>query len=207
MKIWGVWRPILTLAGGVMGSMVSVMAFAGITQTTTLTATVVASSCVGEIITPTQTGRAEGQSGTVDFGVINPKARSAPVRFFSLRLSEFAGGDTGCSAFEAYGRQYPVATLTFGDVGQRQLDENGVILRYDDGSDAQLRVQVSPQDAEGIFVQSGAPGYITSTYTDVAYPIAFATKGLFGFQAALSQWAQVKSGRFSGSLTVTVAYR
>nr|WP_181375447.1 hypothetical protein [Pectobacterium carotovorum] len=172
-----------------------------------MTATIVASSCVGEIITATAQGRTAGAPGTVDFGVVNPKARSVPAQPFSLRLSEFMGGETGCSAFEAYGRQYPVATLSFGDIGHTQLDENGVILRYDDGSDARLRVRISPTNVEGTFVQTGSPGYITSAYTEVAYPIAFATKGQFDFQAVLSQWDRVKPGRFSGSLTVTVVYR
>lgn len=66
--------------------------FASVTNTTTLTATIVASSCVGEILTLNSSGRAAGNAGTVDFGVINPKSRAAPVRQFSLRLSEVVGG-------------------------------------------------------------------------------------------------------------------
>lgn len=177
------------------------------TTTTTITATIVASSCVGEILTTGAEGRRAGAVGTVDFGVINPKTRSAPARTFSLRLSETVGGETGCSAFEAYGRQYPAAILTFGDEGLAQLDENGVILRHDDGSDARLRVRVSPLNAEGDFITTGGPGYVTASNTQIAYPIDFARKGLFDFQATLSQWDGVTSGRFSGALTVTVVYR
>lgn len=177
------------------------------TTTTTITATIVASSCVGEILTAPPAGRTASAPGTVDFGVINPQTRSVSARTFSLRLSETVGGETGCSAFEAYGRQYPSAILTFGDIGHTQLDENGVILRHDDGADARLRVRVSPLNVEGTFIATGGPTYITASNAQVAYPIAFATKGLFDFQATLSQWDGVKSGRFSGSLTVTVMYR
>ncbi|MGF7483729.1 hypothetical protein [Providencia sp. SP181] len=122
-------------------------------------------------------------------------------------MSETVGGETGCSAFEVYGRQYPAAILTFGDVGHTQLDEQGVILRHDDGADARLRVRVSPLNTEGAFIASGGPGYVTASATQIAYPIAFARNGLFDFQATLSQWDGVKSGRFNGSLTVTVVYR
>lgn len=177
------------------------------TTTTTLTATIVASSCVGEILTAGAKGRTAGSSGIVDFGVINPKNRAMPARIFSLRLSETIGGEVGCSAFEVYGRQYPFAVLTFGDLGNTQLDEQGVILRHDDGSDAHLRVRVSPLNVEGKFMSTGGPGYITVSNAQVAYPIEFATKGLFDFQATLSQWDGVKSGRFNGSLTLTVVYR
>lgn len=177
------------------------------TATTMLTATVVASSCVGEIVTPNAAGRAGGQAGTVDFGVINPKHRVAPARQFTLRLSETVGGASGCSAFEAYGRQYPVATLRFGDVGGTQLDENGVILRDDDGADTRMRVQVTPLNVEGGFPLSGAPGYVTASHAAVTYPIAFAAQGVFDFQAVLSHWQAAKSGRFHGALTVTVVYR
>ena len=175
--------------------------------TTRLTATIVASSCVGEIVTASSRDRMTGGPSNVDFGVVNPKSRSIPAQHFSLRLSESIGGASGCSAFEAYGRQYPVATLSFGDIGHTQLDEYGVILRNDDGSDAWLRVQVTPLNVEGFFVKTGSKGYITSEYTDIAYPIAFATKGQFDFQAVLSRWEQVKPGRFSGALTVTVVYK
>ncbi|WP_272663261.1 MULTISPECIES: hypothetical protein [unclassified Providencia] len=177
------------------------------TTTTTLTATIVASSCVGEIITTGSEGRVAEGSGTVDFGVVNPKTRQAPIRIFSLRLSESVGGKAGCSAFEAYGRKYPVATLSFGDVGNTQLDDRGVILRDDYGSDTTLRVQIEPLDAEGKFIQSHGPRYITASNAHITYPIVFAAKGLFGFQATLSQWDRVRPGRFNGSLTVTVVYR
>lgn len=196
-----------TLGVGVMGMLLSAGGMASVTSTTTLTATIVASSCVGEILTLNSSGRAAGRAGTVDFGVINPKSRTAPVRQFSLRLSEMVGGKTGCSAFEAYGRQYPVATLSFGDAGNTQLDDAGVILRYDDGTDTRMRVRVSPLNAEGTFPTSGAPGYVTATHSHVVYPIAFATQGMFDFQATLSQWQAAKSGAFSGALTVTVVYR
>lgn len=199
-------RRLMSLGGMLWGCLSGVAAGASFTTTTMLTATIVASSCVGEVVTSSANGRGTGMPGTVDFGVIHPKTKTAPLRTFSLRLSEVIGGK-GCSAFEAYGRQYPVATLMFGDIGQTQLDDNGVILRRDDGSDARLRVRVTPTNAEAIFAKTGGPGYITSTYTDVAYPIAFATQGLFDFQAELSQWDGAKSGRFNGSLTVTVAYR
>ncbi|MGG4608568.1 hypothetical protein [Providencia sp. Me31A] len=195
------------LGMALVGMLLSMNALASTVNTTTLTATIVASSCVGEILTPNSSGRAEGSAGTVDFGVINPKSRVAPVRQFSLRLSEVIGGKTGCSAFEAYGRQYPVAILSFGDVGQTQLDDAGVILRNDAGIDTQMRVQVRPLNAEGIFLKPGAPGYITATHSQVTYPIAFAVQGLFDFQATLSQLNNAKSGRFSGALTVTVVYR
>lgn len=181
--------------------------FASVMNTTTLTATIVASSCVGEILTLNSSGRAAGNADTVDFGVINPKSRAAPVRQFSLRLSEVVGGKTGCSAFEAYGRQYPVATLSFGDASNTQLDESGVILRYDDGSDTHMRVRVSPLNAEGTFPTTGAPGYVTATHAQVTYPIPFAAKGMFDFQATLSEWQAAKSGAFSGALTVTIVYR
>lgn len=197
------WWRVLSVIG--MGLPTCV--FASVTNTTTLTATIVASSCVGEILTLNSSGRAAGNAGTVDFGVINPKSRAAPVRQFSLRLSEEVGGKTGCSAFEAYGRQYPVATLSFGDASNTQLDEAGVILRYDDGSDTHMRVRVSPLNAEGTFPTSGATGYVTATHSQVTYPIHFAAKGMFDFQATLSQWQAAKSGAFSGVLTVTVVYR
>ncbi|MEQ5635435.1 hypothetical protein AB7179_11470 [Providencia manganoxydans] len=197
------WQYLLSVIG--MGLPAGV--FASVTNTTTLTATIVASSCVGEILTLNSSGRAAGNAGTVDFGVINPKSRAAPVRQFSLRLSEVVGGKTGCSAFEAYGRQYPVATLSFGDAGNTQLDEAGVILRYDDGSDTHMRVRVSPLNAEGTFPTAGAPGYVTATHAQVTYPIPFAVKGMFDFQAILSEWQAAKSGAFSGTLTVTVVYR
>ncbi|MEM8183457.1 hypothetical protein Q4R69_17115 [Morganella morganii subsp. sibonii] len=177
------------------------------TTVTTLTATIVASSCTGEIITTGTEGNAAGSSGTVDFGVLSPDAQNAPVRTFSLRLSESAGGEAGCSAFEAYGRQYPSATLTFGDSGNTQLDENGVILHLDDQSDARLRVQVSPLNDEGTFEKTGGKSYITASNTKINYPIAFAARGLFDFKAVLSQWDGVKPGRFSGALTVTVVYQ
>lgn len=207
MDVRGLRRGVLSLGVGMACISLSVMAFAVTTSTTTLTATLVASSCVGEILTLNTAGRAADKTGTVDFGVINPKSRTLPVRQFSLRLSEMVGGKTGCSAFEAYGRQYPVATLSFGDAGLTQLDDAGVILRYDDGTDTRMRVRVSPLNVEGDFPTSGAPGYVTATHSQVTYPIAFAVQGLFDFQATLSQWHEAKSGRFSGSLTVTVVYR
>lgn len=192
----------------VLWSSIALYANAAIqTATTTLTATVVASSCVGEIITVGSEGRTSEGSGTIDFGVVNPKTRQAPNRTFLLRLSESIGGKTGCSAFEAYGRQYPAATLSFGDVGNTQLDEQGVILRDDYGSDTTLRVHVVPLDAEGYFIQSRGPGYVTASNAHISYPITFAAKGLFSFQATLSQWERVKPGKFNGSLTVTVVYR
>lgn len=80
-------------------------------------------------------------------------------------------------------------------------------MRDDNGGDTRLRVRVTPLNAEGTFPQSGAPGYVTATYNAVVYPIAYASQGVFDFQATLSQWAKVKSGRFSGALTVTVVYR
>lgn len=200
------WSPCLL--GTVLGlSLVTGGKATPQTTTTTITATIVASSCVGEILTETSAGRTASSPGTVDFGVINPKTRSAPTRTFSLRLSETVGGETGCSAFEAYGRQYPSAMLTFGDIGETQLDEQGVILRHDDGTDARLRVRVTPLNVEGTFITTGGPAYITASNKQVVYPIEFATKGLFDFQASLSQWDGVKSGRFSGALTVTVVYR
>lgn len=195
--------------GGVLvwGSLTAAAYAGSHTTVTTITATVVASSCVGEIVTgPASRGRA-GTQGTVDFGVINPKTRQAPVRTFSLRLSESLGGETRCSAFEAYGRQYPVATLYFGDLGGTQLDEDGVIMRRDDGQDARLRVHVTPLDTEGAFSQTGAPGYVTATHSAIDYPIAFAAKGLFAFQATLHYGEGVTAGGFNGALTVTVAYR
>lgn len=199
------WGRIFSV--GVMGVMLSAVGMASVTNTTTLTATIVASSCVGEILTLNSSGRSVGSAGTVDFGVINPKSRAAPVRQFSLRLSEIVGGKTGCSAFEAYGRQYPVATLSFGDAGNTQLDDAGVILRYDDGTDTRMRVRVSPLNAEGTFPTSGAPGYVTAMHSHVTYPIAFAAQGMFDFQATLNQWQAARSGAFSGALTVTVVYR
>lgn len=196
-----------SLCVGVIGMVLSAGVSATTASTTTLTATIMASSCAGEILIPKLTGQAAGDAGTVDFGVINTKNHRAPTRQFSLRLSEMMTGKTGCSAFEVYGRQYPVATLSFEDVGQAKLDDAGVILRYDDGTDTRMRVRVSPLNAEAIFPSFEAPGYVTATHARVNYPIKFAAQGLFDFQAALSQWQEVKSGRFSGSLTVTVVYR
>lgn len=178
-----------------------------VTTTTTLTATIVASSCVGEIRTQNRTLQENSATGLVDFGVIHSKLRVAPVRQFSLLLFESLGGDVGCSAFEAYGRQYPVATLTFGDLGQTQLDEGGVIMRDENGNDAVIRALVTPLNTEAKFLQSDAAEYISVTNFSITYPIEFAVKGQFDFQASLVNLDKAKPGKFSGTLTVTVVYR
>lgn len=174
-----------------------------VTGTTTITATVVASSCVGSILS----GQQRSGTGNVDFGVINPQARRAPARSFSLLLSEYEGGETGCSAFLAYGRQQNVATLTFGDLSNAQLDAQGVVTRYRDGVASPVRVRVRPKDAEATFAQAGGPGYITADFNQLQYPVDFAAKGRFDFSAALSGLENAPSGEFTGTLTVTVVYR
>ena len=186
-----------------LGSALPWAGWAQSVSTTTITATVVASSCVGRVVT----GLQRSSSGTVDFGVINPKTRTAPVRTFSLLLSEYEGGETGCSAFEAYGRVQNVATLTFGDLSQTQLDTQGVVTRYSDDSASPIRVQVVPTNSEAQFVQSGGPGYITAGFNQVQYPIDFAAKGQFDFSAALAGLERARAGAFSGTLTLTVVYR
>ncbi|MEG2734330.1 MAG: fimbrial protein [Hafnia sp.] len=172
-------------------------------STTTITATVVASSCVGHIVA----GLQRSTSGSVDFGVINPKTRAAPARPFSLVLSEYEGGETGCSAFQAYGRTQNVATLTFGDLSQTQLDVQGVVTRYSDDTTSPIRVRVVPTNTEAQFTQSGGPGYITAGFNQIQYPIDFAAKGQFDFSASLSGLENARAGAFSGTLTLTVAYR
>jgi type 1 fimbria pilin len=122
-------------------------------------------------------------------------------------LSESEGGETGCSAFQAYGRQQNVATLTFGDLSQTQLDSQGVVTRYTDDTTSPIRVQVMPTNAEAQFVKSGGPGYITVDYNQLQYPIDFAAKGQFDFSASLIGLKNASSGAFSGTLTLTVIYR
>ncbi len=115
--------------------------------TTRITATVVVSSCQGSIVANGQ----RGITGMIDFGVINPRLRETPVETFSLMLSEYDGGDIGCSAFEVYARTNVFATITFGDLSNHQLDEQGVVTRYDDGSVSPLRVRVTPTNPEARF--------------------------------------------------------
>lgn len=176
-------------------------------DTTTVTATVVASSCVGHIVTGQQRAQSGTGTGTVDFGMINPNTRAAPVRTFSLMLSEYEGGETGCSAFEAYGRVQNMATLTFGDLSQTQLDTQGVVTRYSDDSVSPVRVRVTPVNPEARFVQSGGAGYITADFSQVQYPVDFAARGQFDFSATLVGLDKARAGAFSGTLTLTVAYR
>ncbi|MFV8986175.1 fimbrial protein [Serratia fonticola] len=170
---------------------------------TTITATVVASSCVGRIVSGVQ----RSTVGIIDFGVINAKTKAAPVRPFSLLLSEYADGEIGCSAFRAYAQQQNIATLTFGDLSQTQLDSQGVITRYSDDSASPIRIQVAPRNQEAQFVQPGGPGYITAGFNQLQYPVDFATKGQFDFIASLTGLGQAKAGSFTGALTLTVAYR
>lgn len=147
----GLYPRYLRFVGfGLLGSAWPLMGWAQSVSTTNITATVVASSCVGHIVT----GLQRSTSGTVDFGVINPKTRAAPIRPFSLVLSEYEGGETGCSAFLAYARQQNIATLTFGDLSQTQLDTQGVVTRYSDDSASSIRVRVAPTNSEAQFVQS-----------------------------------------------------
>lgn len=200
----GLYPRYLRFVGfGLLGSAWPLMGWAQSVSTTNITATVVASSCVGHIVT----GLQRSTSGTVDFGVINPKTRAAPIRPFSLVLSEYEGGETGCSAFLAYARQQNIATLTFGDLSQTQLDTQGVVTRYSDDSASSIRVRVAPTNSEAQFVQSGGPGYITAGFNQVQYPIDFAAKGQFDFSASLAGLENARSGAFSGTLTLTVVYR
>ncbi|WP_272662698.1 hypothetical protein [Providencia sp. PROV111] len=176
----------------------------GLAETTTrITATIVASSCQGVIATNGQ----RGTTGMIDFGVINPKMRAVPVENFSLILTEYDGGDIGCSAFEVYARTNAFATITFGDLSNHQLDARGVVTRYDDGSVSPLRVRVTPVDPEARFMTTDGPGFITQSHRDVQYPVDFATRGKFDFQASLDGVDEAKAGKFSGTLTLTLIYR
>lgn len=190
----------LWIVGGVM------VPFAVYAITTTrITATVVASSCLGKI-------SAQGlrsNTNVIDFGVINPKAstRSIPTHNFSLTLSEYEGGDVGCSAFQAYGQDHQYATITFGDLNNAQLDAQGVVTRYVDGDPSTVRVLVSPIDPEARFDKSEAPGFMTSTHNTLTYPVDFAAKGKFDFSARLANTENAKPGKFTGTLTLTIEYR
>lgn len=187
----------LMLAGALLPTVV-------LAETTTrITATIVASSCQGVIATNGQ----RGTTGMIDFGVINPKLRAAPVENFSLILTEYDGGDIGCSAFEVYARTNVFATITFGDLSNHQLDERGVVTRYDDGNVSPLRVRVTPTNPEARFVTTDGPGFITQSHREVQYPVDFAARGQFDFQASLDGVDEAKAGKFTGTLTLTLIYR
>lgn len=186
----------------VAGALLPLVVFAEST-TTRITATIVASSCQGAISTNGQ----RGASGMIDFGVINPKLRAAPVETFSLILTEYTGGEVGCSAFDAYAQTYAFATLTFGDLSNQQLDSQGVVTRYEDGSASPIRVRVSPTNSEARFTRESGPGFVTQGDNILLYPVDFAARGQFDFQASLVNVEEAKAGKFTGTLTLTLVYR
>lgn len=157
-------------------------------QRTIFSADVVASAC--HVVVD-----ADGSSGgSLTFDTYH-KSIKAPVapRYFSVRLYEVGESIPGCTAFLA-GK---VATLSFGNPGQ--LDAGGVVTR---GAGDGVRIDIRAVDAEADLHSS-----ITMSENNINYPVAFATKGTFRFQAQPIMPKDVKVGEYRGALAFVISYQ
>lgn len=188
---------LLILAGALLPS----IALAD--TTTRISATIMTSSCQGVI----SADGARGTVGRVDFGTINPKFRNAPVKMFSLILKEFDSAEIGCRAFDAYAHTDAFVILIFGDLNNGQLDEQGVITRYEDGRLSPIRVRISPTNSDAHFATDAAPKFVTQGNNILLYPVSFTGRGQFNFQASLVNVEMAEAGKLIGTLTLTLVYQ
>ena len=171
--------------------------------TTRISATIMMSSCQGDI---SEDGK-RGAVGRVDFGTINPMFRNASVKMFSLVLKEFAGAEIGCRAFDAYAETDASIILIFGDLINGQLDEQGVVTRYENGRLSPIRIRISPTNSDAHFATDTAPKFVTQENNILLYPVSFAGRGQFNFQASLVNMEMAEAGKLTGTLTLTLVYQ
>lgn len=154
--------------------------------------TVVASSCSVSIETGTS------RVGFLDFGEYNQSSRSGGItKPFVVKLFENGATSPGCSAFYAGGE---FVSIEFGDKGNQQLDERGVITK---GAGDNIRIAITSTDTGKVSNQDA----ITSKNSILKYPRDFAVKGQFGFNAHANGLDVAKAGRYSGSLSLVVSYK
>jgi len=176
----------------------------GLADTTTrISATIMMSSCQGSI---SEDGTRETVGG-VDFGTINPKLRNTSVKIFSLVLKEFADAEMGCRAFDAYAETDASVILIFGDLSNGQLDEQGVVTRYEDGRLSPIRVRISPMNSAAHFATDTAPKFVNQENNILLYPVKFTGRGQFNFQASLVNTEMAEAGKLTGTLTLTLVYQ
>jgi len=129
----------------------------------------------------------------ITFGTYR-KSSGIPVRpeMFSIRLFEAGSSIQGCSAFLAG----QIATIQFGNTGQ--LDSLGVITR---GAGDGVRIDVRAKDSQADYHHQ-----LTDENNMINYPIDFASKGVFRFEAKPVIPDDVRSGEYSGALSFVVIY-
>ncbi|AOV97506.1 fimbrial protein [Edwardsiella hoshinae] len=156
-------------------------------QRTLFRADLVASACHVAVEVP-------GGGNRLVFGTYRKSTRAAvPPQTFTVRLYERGASLPGCSAFRA-GR---LATLDFGNPGQ--LDAGGVVTH---GAGDGIRIVVQARDA-----QADYRGPLTLSAHQVNYPVDFAARGQFSFQAQPHFPVTVVGGEYSGALTFVVSYQ
>lgn len=115
-----------------------------------------------------------------------------PARKFTIRLYESGSSIQGCSAFLAG----QLATLQFGSVGQ--LDSHGVVTQ---GAGDGIRIEVRAIDSQADYRE-----HLTERRNTINYPITFASKGQFCFEAKPIIPADVNPGEYSGALSFIISY-
>nr|BAT57225.1 K88 fimbrial protein A [Escherichia coli O169:H41] len=122
------------------------------------------------------------------------KSKGNPIypSTFTIRLYEPGSSIQGCSAFLAG----QVATLQFGNGGQ--LDSAGVVTQ---GAGNRVRIDVRAKDTQADYRDR-----LTDSNNTVNYPINFASKGLFKFEAKPIIPDDIRSGEYSSALSFVVTY-
>lgn len=156
-------------------------------------AVVVSSACSVSI-----DGGSGARSNQISFGQYNKSLRSGVLsRDFSIKLFERGATTPGCSAFLAGSG---LVSLNFGYDSPGQLDAEGVVTT---GVGSGVRILVSSTDSGE--ASSLAP--ITSSNKVIRYSTAFATRGVFGFNAQVKGLDRAKAGDYRGKLSVMVSYK
>ncbi|KAB1457259.1 hypothetical protein [Vibrio panuliri] len=156
-------------------------------------AVVVSSTCSVSI-----DGGSGARNNQISFGQYNKSLRAGMLsRNYSIKLFERGSTTPGCSAFLVGSG---LVSLNFGYNSPWQLDATGVVTT---GVGSGVRILVSPTDVGE--ASSLAP--ITSSNKVIRYSTAFATRGVFGFNAQVTGLDRAKVGDYRGNLSVMVSYQ
>jgi len=138
------------------------------------------------------------QNGIVDFGIYDKSAQIGTVNeYFSLNIRESGSNSNGCSAFKAGNN---LVTVSFGDSGNNQLDDEGVITH---GAGDGVRIEIVATDKN----EASSLKPITINNNHIQYKQAFALNGKFNYMATAKHLDSASVGDYYGSLSVVFTYK
>lgn len=161
-------------------------------KTVTINGVVVGSTCSIEL------DNGVSRSGVIDFGLYNTTKRVGTViKPFKIKLYENRSPVAGCNAFFAGSG---LVKFAFGDKTAGQLDSRGVVTR---GAGDGVRIAITSTDVG----QVNSTQAVTSSLSELTYPVEFASRGVFGFNAQAIGLESASAGSYHGSLSLVVTYK